>query len=283
MPLVRGDHQLISSTVRLHRLAQFGGRWVGHPSPDGPPTARLTAMTFHDYPIPPRPTGCSTGEALPGEAHVRAIPWRTRTPSSPGSPRAGWPTNPALVSADPSIVRRVIVGANERVRRGPRRDARVLHSRHIKTVRFCAGVRRDRRGRGASAGGVNSTGQPLELGPMAIELNSDRTTNPMSDTPGTMATTDLAPGTTPRRSGRSSSPVCASPGGRSAFDDGVYASEVSHQPAQPGNGAVARRVRTACTSIPSRPPTCTPDSVAARHGPTLAVMGATLADGGVTR
>ena len=61
--------------------------------------------------------------------------------------------------------------------------------------------------------GVNSTGLPFDS-VMGIELNADRTMNPMVNA-GALATTSLSREGPPRRSSRTSSPPSrCSPGGR---------------------------------------------------------------------
>ena len=101
---------------------------------------------------------------------------------------------------------------------------------------------------------------------------------------GAIATTSLVPGGDGRgRSGTFVRDGLSSFAGRELeLDEDVYASESADQPAQPGHRPSARRATAGSTSIPTRPPTSTPAVLApglTAHD--LAVMGATLADGGV--
>ena len=129
--------------------------------------------------------------------------------------------------------------------------------------------------------GVNNTGLPFNS-VMALELNGGSPMNPMVNA-GALATTSLVPGADRRGEVgvRAGGPVRASPAARSTLDEDVYASEAAHNRR---NQAIARllesygRMRT----TPTRPPTSTRGSARCSSPRTdLAVMGATLADGGV--
>ena len=136
-------------------------------------------------------------------------------------------------------------------------------------------------GRARAAVGVNATGLPFNS-VMAIELNADRTMNPMVNA-GAIATTSLAPGATAEATlALHPATACrASPGATLALDEEVYASEAA---TNLRNQGIARLLqgygRMYCdpveaTDIYTRQCAL---NVTARD---LAVMGATLADGGV--
>jgi glutaminase len=128
--------------------------------------------------------------------------------------------------------------------------------------------------------GVNSTGLPFNS-VMAIELNADRTMNPLVNA-GAMATTSLVPGTTNKEKFESIvAALSRFAGRRLAMDDEVYESEMATNDRNRGiahlldgygrmycDPDLAADVYTRQCSL----------RVSARD---LAVMGATLANGGV--
>jgi glutaminase len=128
--------------------------------------------------------------------------------------------------------------------------------------------------------GVNSTGLPFDS-VMAIELNADRLTNPMVN-PGALATTSLAPGATAAEKWWFIHDGLSRFAGRMlALNDEVYASAsaTNHR-----NHGIARLLQSyqrlyfdpsKTTDLYTRQCSL---NVTARD---LAVMGATLADGGV--
>jgi glutaminase len=128
--------------------------------------------------------------------------------------------------------------------------------------------------------GVNATGLPFNS-VMAIELNSDRTMNPMVNA-GAIATTSLAPGDTAEAKWRFIREGLSQLAGRElAMDEEVYASEAA---TNQRNQGIARLLHgygrmyfdpDAATDIYTRQCAL---NVTVRD---LAVMGATLADGGV--
>jgi glutaminase len=128
--------------------------------------------------------------------------------------------------------------------------------------------------------GVNSTGLPFNS-VMAIELNADRTMNPLVNA-GAIATTSLVPGTTADEKFESIvAAMSRFAGRRLAMDDDVYESEVA---TNDRNRGIAHLLdgygRMYCdpdlaTDVYTRQ--CSV-RVSARD---LAVMGATLANGGV--
>jgi glutaminase len=135
-------------------------------------------------------------------------------------------------------------------------------------------------GRARAAVGVNATGLPFNS-VMAIELNADRTMNPMVNA-GAIATTSLAPGANAEERWRFIRDGLSRFAGRElAMDEEVYASEAA---TNQRNQGIARLLhgygRMYCdpdeaTDIYTRQCAI---NVTARD---LAVMGATLADGGV--
>jgi glutaminase len=135
-------------------------------------------------------------------------------------------------------------------------------------------------GRARAAVGVNATGLPFNS-VMAIELNAERTMNPMVNA-GAIATTSLAPGTNAEERWRFIRDGLSRFAGRElALDEEVYASEAA---TNQRNQGIARLLQGYGRMY------CDPDeatdvytrqcalNVTARD---LAVMGATLADGGV--
>ena len=107
--------------------------------------------------------------------------------------------------------------------------------------------------------GVNATGLAFNS-VMAIELNDERTMNPMVNA-GAMATTSLVPGATKRGT------VGVHPGGTVAVRRAAARARlrgvrvgVRHQPAEPGHRPSPGELRPALLPIPTRPPTSTPGS-----------------------
>lgn len=135
-------------------------------------------------------------------------------------------------------------------------------------------------GRARAAIGVNATGLPFNS-VMAVELNADRTMNPMVNA-GAIATTSLAPGANAEERWRFIQDGLSRFAGRDlALDEEVYASEAA---TNQRNQGIARLLQgygrmysdpDEATDIYTRQCAL---SVTARD---LAVMGATLADGGV--
>jgi glutaminase len=128
--------------------------------------------------------------------------------------------------------------------------------------------------------GVNSTGLPFDS-VMGIELNEDRTMNPMVNA-GALATTSLTPGRTPEEKfARIVAALSAFAGRPLSMDEEVYESEAATNDRNRGIAhLLAGYGRLYCdpdvaTDIYTRQ--CSV-RVTARD---LAVMGATLADGGV--
>src|SRR6202012_6216338 len=128
--------------------------------------------------------------------------------------------------------------------------------------------------------GVNSTGLPFNS-VMAIELNADRTMNPLVNA-GAIAATSLVPGTTAEEKFESIvAAMSRFAGRRLVMDHDVYESEAATNDRNRGIAhLLAGWGRMYCD--PHLPPDVYPRqcslNVSARD---LAVMGATLADGGV--
>lgn len=128
--------------------------------------------------------------------------------------------------------------------------------------------------------GVNSTGLPFDS-VMAIELNAARTMNPMVNA-GAIATTSLAPGATAEAKWQFiHAGLCRFAGRSLTLDEDVYASEAA---SNQRNQGIARLLESygrlyfdsyAATDVYTRQCSL---NVTVRD---LAVMGATLADGGV--
>ncbi len=128
--------------------------------------------------------------------------------------------------------------------------------------------------------GVNSTGLPFDS-VMAVELNDDRTMNPMVNA-GAIATTSLVPGSTAEAKWQAVHDGLSRFAGRElALDDDVYASESATNDRNQGIAHLLDgygRLRfdpVAATDVYTRQ--CS--LLVSAHD--LAVMGATLADGGV--
>lgn len=128
--------------------------------------------------------------------------------------------------------------------------------------------------------GANSTGLPFDS-VMAVELNAHRTMNPMVNA-GAIATTSLVPGTTPEeRWDRIHEGLSSFAGRRLEVDEEVYASEAA---TNQRNAGIAHLL-AAYGRVDGDPDEAT--DVYTRQcalrvtAEDLAVMGATLADGGV--
>ena len=107
--------------------------------------------------------------------------------------------------------------------------------------------------------GVNSTGFPFDS-LMAVELNVDRTMNPLVNA-GAMAATSLVPGDTAEEKWERVRDGLSRFAGRElSRERGGLRLGVRHQPAQPGHRPPAARATAASTSTPTRPPTSTPAS-----------------------
>ena len=115
--------------------------------------------------------------------------------------------------------------------------------------------------------GVNSTGLPFNS-VMAIELNADRTMNPLVNA-GAMATTSLVPGTTADEKFENIvAAMSRFAGRRLVTDDDVYESEAATKTVT-GVSPTSSTATAACTATPIWPPTSTPANVPAgqRAGP----------------
>ena len=111
--------------------------------------------------------------------------------------------------------------------------------------------------------GVNSTGFPFDS-LMAVELNVDRTMNPLVNA-GAMATTSLVPGdTADEKWERIQEGLSRFAGRQLTRERGGLRLRVRHQPAQPRHRPSAARATVASTSIPTRPPRSTPASARSR-------------------
>src|SRR5690349_24546458 len=105
--------------------------------------------------------------------------------------------------------------------------------------------------------GVNSTGLPFNS-VLAIELNADRTMNPLVNA-GAIATTSLVPGTTADEKFESIvAALSRFAGRRLEMDDDVYESEAA---TAIGVSPTSSTAMAACTATPISPPTSTPASV----------------------
>ena len=187
---------------------------------------------------------------------------------------------PALAGADPAWFGIAVCGVSGAVFTAGEAD-RVFSIQSIsKPFVFALVCQALGGGRAREAVGVNATGLPFNS-VMAIELNADRTMNPMVNA-GAIATTSLVPGGTAEERWRFIRDGLSRFAGRAlAMDDAVHASEArSNQ----RNQGIARLLHghgrlysdpDAATDLYTRQCSLL---VTARD---LAVMGATLADGGV--
>ena len=128
--------------------------------------------------------------------------------------------------------------------------------------------------------GVNSTGLPFDS-VMGIELNEDRTMNPMVNA-GALATTSLVPGASPEEKfERIAAALSGFAGRRLMVDEDVYRSEAATNFRNRGIAHLLARLRAHVLRSRGGHRRLHAAVLAARHGADLAVMGATLADGGV--
>ena len=187
---------------------------------------------------------------------------------------------PALAQADPDLFGATIVGA--RGRSADVGDAHVPFSIQSVSKPFVFALVCDALGHEAALDkvGVNSTGLPFNS-VMAIELNDDRTMNPMVNA-GAMATTSLVPGATADEKWEFIRAGLSRFAGRELeLDDDVYASETATNLRNQGIAHLLDGYGRlyfdpdAATDVYTRQ--CS--LLVTAHD--LAVMGATLADGGI--
>ena len=187
---------------------------------------------------------------------------------------------PALASADPSLFGACIVGANG----ASAAVGDAMHEFSIQSVSkpFVFALVCDAIGVDVvrQRVGVNSTGQPFNS-VMAIELNSDRTTNPMVNA-GAIATTSLAPGATAEEKWAFVLAGLSRFAGRPLqLDDGVYASEVATNRRNRGTAQLLAGYDRMYFDPVEATDVYTRQCSLLVTATDLAVMGATLADGGV--
>ena len=129
--------------------------------------------------------------------------------------------------------------------------------------------------------GVNGAGLPFNS-VMAIELNSDRTMNPLVNA-GAMATTSLVPGTTADEKFETIvAAMSRFAGRRLVMDDDVYASESATNDRNRGIAHLLDGSGRACAPDPDLATDVYTRQCSLRvSARDLAVMGATLANGGV--
>jgi glutaminase len=135
-------------------------------------------------------------------------------------------------------------------------------------------------GRARAAVGVNATGLPFNS-VMAIELNADRTMNPMVNA-GAIATTSLAPGANAEERWRFIQEGLSRFAGRDLAVDGeVYASEAATNQRNQGIARLLHGYGRMYSDPDEATDIYTRQCALAVTARDLAVMGATLADGGV--
>lgn len=135
-------------------------------------------------------------------------------------------------------------------------------------------------GRAREAIGVNATGLPFNS-VMAIELNAERTMNPMVNA-GAIATTSLAPGDTAESRWRFIREGLSRFAGRElAMDEEVYASEAATNQRNQGIARLLHGYGRMYSDPDEATDVYTRQCALAVTARDLAVMGATLADGGV--
>ncbi|WP_137124308.1 glutaminase A [Roseomonas sp. HF4] len=135
-------------------------------------------------------------------------------------------------------------------------------------------------GRARAAVGVNATGLPFNS-VMAIELNADRTMNPMVNA-GAIATTSLAPGANAEERWRFIQEGLSRFAGRDlAVDEEVYASEAATNQRNQGIARLLEGYGRMYSDPDEATDIYTRQCALAVTARDLAVMGATLADGGV--
>lgn len=135
-------------------------------------------------------------------------------------------------------------------------------------------------GRARASVGVNATGLPFNS-VMAIELNAARTMNPMVNA-GALATTSLAPGATAEARWRFIQDGLSAFAGRSLdLDAEVYASEAATNQRNQGIARLLHGYGRLYSDPDEATDLYTRQCALAVTARDLAVMGATLADGGV--
>jgi glutaminase len=128
--------------------------------------------------------------------------------------------------------------------------------------------------------GVNSTGLPFNS-VMAVELNDDRTMNPMVNA-GAIATTSLVPGATPEEKWEAVlDGLSRFAGHRLAIDEEVYASESATNLRNQGIAHLLESYGRVYSDPDEATDVYTRQCSVRVTAEDLAVMGATLADGGV--
>ena len=175
---------------------------------------------------------------------------------------------PALAHASPDLFGICVVGVRGREPATSATPTRVLDPERLQAVRVRPGVR------GASAHeaarqqlGVNGTGLPFDS-VMAVELNEERTMNPMVNA-GAIATTSLVPGDTAEEKWERVRDGLSRFAGRDAVDRRRRLRvRGGHQPAQPAASPTCSTATAGSTSTPTRPPTSTRGSARCASPPT---------------
>jgi len=221
----------------------------------------------------------STG-VLPAPEQVEAMLREAHARFAPGAEGVVSGVYPALARVDPSLFGIAVAGVGGRVFTVGDADSPFPIMSVSKPFVFALACEAIGGGLARASVGVNATGLPFNS-VMAIELNADRTMNPMVNA-GAIATTSLAPGANAEERWRFIREGLSRFAGRELkMDEEVYASEAA---TNQRNQGIARLLQgygrmysdpDEATDIYTRQCAL---RVSARD---LAVMGATLADGGV--
>ena len=187
---------------------------------------------------------------------------------------------PALAAASPDLFGACIAGVDGQLLKAGDADARFSIQSVSKPFVFalvCQSIGYDE---ARQKLGVNSTGMPFNS-VMAIELSDDRTMNPMVNA-GAIATTSLVPGTTADEKWRAIVEGLSAFAGRPLdLDDEVYASESATNLRNQGIAHLLDSYGRVYFDPDEATDVYTRQCSLAVSATDLAVMGATLSDGGV--
>ena len=187
---------------------------------------------------------------------------------------------PALASADPAWFGIAVAGVGGMVHAVGDADRAFSIQSISKPFVFALVCQALGGGRAREAVGVNATGLPFNS-VMAIELNADRTMNPMVNA-GAIAATSLAPGATAEARWRFIQDGLSRFAGRElALDEAVYASEAATNQRNQGIARLLHGYGRLYSDPDEATDIYTRQCALLVTARDLAVMGATLADGGV--
>lgn len=187
---------------------------------------------------------------------------------------------PALAAADPTWFGIAVAGVGGMVHAMGEADRPFSIQSISKPFVFALVCQALGGGRAREAVGVNATGLPFNS-VMAIELNADRTMNPMVNA-GAIATTSLAPGANAEARWRFIQEGLSRFAGRElALDAAVYASEAATNQRNQGIARLLHGYGRLYSDPDEATDIYTRQCALLVTARDLAVMGATLADGGV--